>query len=168
MKRFLVLVITVALVGLPVWAATPEKAVPWELLAGAVGSAVGWAGGFFGGRALAAGLGLESQPDQKDLLTLSSLAIAVTAATSLGVIGAGSLLDVNGNGLACVGGTLLGMVAGMVVEPLLGRLVSALLPQGSPSFEAVSRVVEAIGFASMVLVPAIGATVGFNIGATER
>ena len=167
MKGFLVLAILVAVVS-PVWASTPEEAVPWELLAGGVGSAIGWAGGFLAGRALAGGLGLESQPDQKDLVTLASVAIAVTAGTSLAVIGVGSWLGVDGNNLACVGGTLLGMVAGMIVEPLLGRLLRALLPAGAPSLEAVGRVVEGIGFASMVLMPAIGATVSFNIGATER
>jgi len=82
MKGLLALAIMVV-VALPVWATTPAEAVPWELLAGGVGSAIGWAGGFFAGRALAAGLGLESQPVQKDLLTLASVAIAVTAGTSL-------------------------------------------------------------------------------------
>ena len=168
MKGYLALAIIVVVVGLPVSAATPEKAVPWELLAGGVGSAIGWAGGFFAGRALAAGLGVESQPDQKDLVTLASVAIAVTAGTSLAVIGVGYWLGVDGNGLACVGGTLLGILGGMVVEPLLGGLLRVLLPEGSPSLEAVGRVVEGIGFACMVLVPAIGAPVGFNIGPAER
>ena len=167
MKGLLALAIMVV-VALPVWATTPAEAVPWELLAGGVGSAIGWAAGFFAGRALAAGLGLESQPVQKDLLTLASVAIAVTAGTSLGVIGTGSWLGVDGNDLACVGGTLLGILGGMVVEPLLGGLLRVLLPDGSQSLETVSRVVEGIGFACMVLVPAVGATVGFNIGAAER
>lgn len=168
MRAFLVLAIMVVVAASPVAATTPEQAVLWEALAGALGSAVGWFGGFLVGRTLATALGFESQPVAKDLVTLSCVVITVTGGATLGVIGAGSWLGIDGNALACVGGALIGMPVGMVVEPLLGQLLSASLPQGSELFQVLGPVVEGIGFACMVVLPAIGATVGFNIGARER
>lgn len=168
MKKAMTLAVAI-MVGLaPGTAVTSAQAIRLELLAGALGSAVGWVGGFFLGRTLATAVGFESQPVQKDLVTVATLLVAVTGGTSLGVIGAGWSQGVDGNELACVGGTLLGMVVGMAVEPMLGRVVWALVPHGSGPSEAISTVIEVLGVASMVLVPAISATIGFNIGATDR
>jgi hypothetical protein len=168
MKGGLATVMLVVLVGLPAVAAPPRDAVPGEMFAGTLGSLVGLAGGFLGGRALAVALGFDSQPGPKDLVTVTCVALGVTAGASLGVTGVGSTLGVDGNALGCAGGAFLGLVAGMAVEPLLGLLFSPGREAGSALLETLGPVVEAVGFLSAVVLPAVGATVGFNLGATAR
>ena len=152
-----------SLAGVPVLARLPEDAVPGELLVGTLGSLVGLAGGYFGGRVLATALGVEAQPAPKDLVTVGSGALGITAGASLGVISLASSLGVEGNALGSVGGALLGMLVGMATEPLLALLLSNT-SGGSELFRLASPVVEALGFLSIVVLPAVGATAGFNMG----
>ena len=166
-KVFVLLAVIVGAAVSLVTAASPSEAVPLELLGGALGSAVGWAGGFFIARTMATAWDLHS-PDQRDILRLASLAVAVPAGASLSVLAVGSWQGVDGNGLLCAGGALLGMVVGMAVEPVLGWLVSALSPSGTAPSGVLGTALEAVGFAAMVVAPAIGATVGFNVEAREH
>jgi hypothetical protein len=160
----LILVMSVAAMGI----AAPSDAVPSELLAGSLGSAVGWAGGFFLGRGLAAAWDLESQPDQKDLVTLTTVALVVTAATSFGVSAAGPTHDVNGSAILSAGGAFLGLIVGMAVEPILALGLSSILPEGAMSSPVLGTAIEVAGVASMVFLPALVSTVGFNLGARDR
>jgi len=165
MKAGLALVVVLLLAALPVAAGQPQDAVPGELLAGTLGSLAGLTAGYFGGRALGAALGLESQLDSRDPVTVACVVLGVTSGASLGVAAAGSALGVEGNALACAGGAFLGLVAGMAVEPLLGLLLPRG-PQTSPDLlEILGTVVEAVGFVAATVLPAVGATVGFNLGA---
>jgi hypothetical protein len=166
--RIVVLALVMAAVTFPAYAADPSVGVVREFLAGSLGSAVAWAAGPFAGRALATAFDLDSRPVQKDLVTLASCVAAVTAGTSLAVIAAASSLGIGGSNVLCAGGAFLGMPIGMLVEPALAHLVPVLLSRRLADSPLLGTAVEALGAASMLLLPALLATIGFNLGATER
>lgn len=168
MTRVAAVIAAALFAALVICKATPADAVPYQLLGGVLGSAVGWATGLFTGRAVAAAFGAESQAVVKDLITLATLSITVTGGTCLGVMGASSLRGVVGDGLACAGGAILGMIVGMAVEPIVSSITRALLPDHSPPPQTLTTLVEVVGFAALVLTPSIGGTIGFNFGVSER
>jgi len=168
MLRGIVLALVLVVVGASVSDAAGIPASTVEFLAGGLGSAVGWAGGFFLGRSLASAWDLQAQPDQKDLVTVSTLAITVTLGTTLGVWMAASAYSIDGSEVLAAGGALLGMIAGMAVEPILAIGLSSILPEGAMSSPALGSAVEVVGAASMVLLPALLSTIGFNLSARDR
>jgi predicted Na+-dependent transporter len=74
------------------------------------------------------------------------------------VIGAGALFGIAGNVPACIGGALVGGLVGLFAEPILYSL---------GLFELNDPFVEAVGMLAVALVPAVGATVGFNWGTAD-
>lgn len=168
LRRLVAVALILMAVAAPAGADACSSIFAGEFLAGSLGSAVGWASGFLAGRGLALAWDLESEPDQKDLVTVTTVVLAVTLGTSLGVSSAGSAYGEDGSEILAAGGALLGLIAGMAVEPLLAIGLSSVLPRGAMSSPVLRTAVEAVGVASMVFVPALLATAGFNLATGKR
>jgi hypothetical protein len=157
-KGFLVSTLLVVVAAAPAVAAAPQEAIPWELLAGSLGSFTGVVVGGSVGRVLLGALGIAPAVESqlRFPVMIGIVVGGITAGASVGVIAVGSWLGVDGNVSACFVGAFLGALAGMLTEPLL---------YASGLFESMGPVAEALGILSAAVSPAIGATIGFNMGA---
>jgi len=157
-KGLLIVTLLLVVAAAPAAAMAPQEAIPWELLAGGLGSFTGIIVGGAVGRVLlgAVGIAPDAESQLRVPVMIGIVAGGITAGASVGVIAVGSWLGVDGNVSACFVGALLGALAGMVTEPLL---------YASGLFELMGPVAEALGILSAAVSPAIGATIGFNMGA---
>jgi len=155
MPRFFVLLLGVLVVSGVGLAAMPPATIAVEIIAGSV---AGFAGAVLAGQLGSAFVESVGLTELRTPIVVGFMSCGITAGASLGVIGAGALFGIAGNVPACIGGALMGGLVGLFAEPILYSL---------GLFKLNDPFVEAVGMLAVALVPAVGATVGFNWGTAD-
>lgn len=152
MRTALVALLAAALVwaaAAPVLAASTDRPLAMEFLGGVLGGTVGVA---LGVAAIGQLTPLLSSRPARVAAVVSGVTLGGGLGATAGVLAAGKLLDVEGMPYGCVLGALAGGLLAAFVEPLL-YLVG--IPEETTEF---------LGLLLLPILPAAGATIGFNWG----
>ncbi len=149
MRRSLI-VVTAGLILLiaahPALAATSREAAV-ELLGGTLGGIAGVGLGIAAIGSIAPNLEARAA---RVATVISAVTLSGGLGAAAGVLVTGKILDARGNAAACLLGGLAGGLVSACIEPLLYLLG---VPEGTTEF---------LGLALLPIVPAAGATIGFN------